>query len=653
MSVAVPLNLIEDIPDRDVVAEAVVKDRKRRKKWAPTSVDLAAAITNITITDTIIGSSTIEITIQDPDFKLMDSGFFDANKDGRLDAIDLNYPDGSRFWWRLTQCNPSASESVTLVFMERAAVHLMAHKGPEKTSRAKVTRAQFLKTLTDKVGKSKAKGVPRIEFHSKELKTKQEVEGGPKTTKKSDKERKDAKDPGINSDEDLKIQGATASKAQLRQAERALDVASTLDAPERAVMAMLVAGIGESGFKAIMNQSGSDYGGVFQGNVAGGVFEIDDTEGMARCFLKGGKGFQGGGAIALAAAHSDWGPGLIAVTVEGSRANFPSDAAAEGHYQKHVKEAEALLEAYGGGGFGGTTYNKQFNFTVGTPENPRETYWAAIQRLADEVKWPFFLDGQHAYFDSEMTLIRQKPAAIVHRDDPAVVDWNGTWDGRMIATEMTLDLIMEPFQFRAGEVLKLEGFGPYSSGSTATVGGKKSPLPGRWLIAEIERDRFRLHSTLTLKQPVEEELEPAPEQGTRDDTSGGSGTGGELQEICKKFTGPYDWGGHHDASYKTAPFSSGFDCSSSTAKALYEAGYYDEAIANVSGWFASSWGEAGEGSEFTVYANAGHVFIQGDNWRFDTGGPGGGNGPRYHGTTRPTAGFTARRPSGNPGKDKG
>ena len=32
--------------------------------------------------------------------------------------------------------------------------------------------------------------------------------------------------------------------------------------------------------------------------------------------------------------------------------------------------------------------------------------------------------------------------------------------------------------------------------------------------------------------------------------------------------------------------------------------------------------------------------------RFDTGGPGGGNGPRWSTTMRETAGFVARHPSG-------
>lgn len=673
----VALNLLETGPDLDIIARQITAAKRKLKKGVPSKVDLANALVSLSITDTIKGSSTLTLTMKDDDWSLMDSGFFDNDENGRLDAIDINYPNRSRFWWRITQVSPSANQMIEIVLMERQAISLMAHRGPVKASRAKKTRAEFLKSLADKVkayggiqfksvdlhvrqtidapsttgpgaasgnvlsegdslavgtegklttsggkvstraavGRTSSQGVADLEdaslpatlvvqlgtndtdvstFRSNVKKVlgmggvkrvfwvnisrptlggtsdtdlnnvledeakssgkldiidwegavssgKAAMSGdnihptaagyeyraklinaalkGPssssttadssKTSNKSSDDKDADKDQGINTSETLKISGHKASAEQLAQVERALNVAKDLNAPDLAVVAMVCAGIGESGFTTVINSLG--YGGVFQGqvNVGGHYFEADDTEEEAHYFLKGGKGYGAGGAIALANAHPDMDPGEIATKVEvsGQPGNF---------YGKFKDEALKLIEAYGGAGFseggGGTTYTKQYNFAVGSSENPRETYWDAMNRLADEVKWALFFDGNRLYYDPETTLIKQKPAAVIKRDDDEVVDWSYTWDARHIATEMTLDLICDPFQYRAGQVFKLENFGPASTGSTASP-----KLPGRWLISEIERDRSALSSSFTLKQPDKPGPEPASEVGSRDD----------------------------------------------------------------------------------------------------------------------------------------
>jgi hypothetical protein len=500
-------------PDLSIVARQVVDAKRRLKKTTPSAVDLADALTELAIEDTIKGSSTLTLTVADPDYELRDSGFFDADRDGKLDRIDVNYPHESRFWWRLTQVGPSAN-TVEMVFMERAAVHLMGHFGPVKASRAKKTRAEFLKSLCDKV-----KGGGGITFHSRELHKSQPIEG---TKVKKDEQRKADKGPGINPDAKILIKGVEADRKQKRRIEISLDEATGLNAPELAVKAMLCAGIGESDFTNVVNSLG--YGGVYQGQVAkpGGenwfapMSDDERTKSEAHYFLVGGRGYNGGGAIALANAHSDWSPGKIATTVEGSgQPGSFYERDARGH--NYIHEAQAMIDAYGGVSFGGTVYRKQFNFEVGSADEPHESFWDACNRLAEDVRWPFFLDGNDAYFDSEMTLVRQKPALVIRRGDPAVLrDPEGTWDARHIATEVTLDLACAPLEFRAGEVVQLEDYGPFSTGSTAK-------LPGRWLIETIERKRSELFSTFTLKQPEKPKLEPAAEQAERSDPADSGG----------------------------------------------------------------------------------------------------------------------------------
>ena len=466
----------------DALAQQIVNARRKASKSVPAVVDLAAAITDVVTFDTIQGSSTITLSLTDEDWVLLDSGFFDADGDGRLDVIEVNYPDGSDLWWRMTQANPDDNTGVPtiqMIFMERSAAYLLEHRGPVKTSRGKKTRAEFLKMLCDTV---KAGG--GIEFISQELHQKQPFAPDKPISAKA---RKKAKAVGIQAgDPSVTVKGAPATAAQVKLLERLLDVATALSAPPLAQEAIICAAIGES---TVSLESNGHYWGVLQGAV--GTFAQGDVEGMAKCFLLGGKGFNGGGAIALAAKNMD--PGTIATTVEGSGqpGNF---------YGQYLPEADKIITAYGlnGGGSGiasaALMYRPQYNFEVGGVSNPRETYWDAMNRLATEVNWPMFVDGPRVYFDPETTLIRQKPAAVITRGDAAVITFSSTWDVRNIATAFTLTVVCDPFEFRAGETLLLVGFGPCSTGSTVK-------LPGRWLISEIDRNETDVFSVLKLKQP--------------------------------------------------------------------------------------------------------------------------------------------------------
>jgi hypothetical protein len=131
------------------------------------------------------------------------------------------------------------------------------------------------------------------------------------------------------------------------------------------------------------------------------------------------------------------------------------------------------------------------------------------------------------YYDDEMTLIQQMPALVLERNDPFVTRFSCDWDSRHIATECEVDVVIDPFEVRAGQVVKLgDGFGPAASGSTA----KPDPLPGRWLIEEIDRQRFELVSTLKLKQPTKPKPEPAPETTSGGGSGGGSQLSGPIRD---------------------------------------------------------------------------------------------------------------------------
>ncbi len=100
---------------------------------------------------------------------------------------------------------------------------------------------------------------------------------------------------------------------------------------------------------------------------------------------------------------------------------------------------------------------------------------------------------------------------------------------------------------------------------------------------------------------------------------------------------PYKWGGGHGRF-----LDNGYDCSGSVSFALYAAGL-------IGGPEVASglmhWGKPGKGKWITVYANAGHTYMEVAGIRFDTSGAK-VTGSRWQNDLRTNAGFVARHPAG-------
>ncbi len=101
---------------------------------------------------------------------------------------------------------------------------------------------------------------------------------------------------------------------------------------------------------------------------------------------------------------------------------------------------------------------------------------------------------------------------------------------------------------------------------------------------------------------------------------------------------PYIWGGGH-ASF----IADGYDCSGSVSYALAAGGLLSEPL--VSGDLAK-WGDPGPGRWITIYANAGHTFMNVDGFWFDTAGRSGPYASRWLVSTPPLAGYAVRHPPG-------
>ena len=100
---------------------------------------------------------------------------------------------------------------------------------------------------------------------------------------------------------------------------------------------------------------------------------------------------------------------------------------------------------------------------------------------------------------------------------------------------------------------------------------------------------------------------------------------------------PYIYGGGHGSFH-----ANGYDCSGSVSYALAAAGLVSSPM--VSGAF-EDWGDPGPGRWITIYANAGHVWMEVAGWRFDTVALAEG-GTRWSRGGGEFAGFVVRHPPG-------
>ena len=101
---------------------------------------------------------------------------------------------------------------------------------------------------------------------------------------------------------------------------------------------------------------------------------------------------------------------------------------------------------------------------------------------------------------------------------------------------------------------------------------------------------------------------------------------------------PYIWGGGHGSF-----IANGYDCSGSVSYALAAGGLLGAPL--VSGDLAN-WGEPGPGRWITIYANAGHTFMDVDGMWFDTAGRSGPYASRWLVSQPSLAGYAVRHPAG-------
>jgi cell wall-associated NlpC family hydrolase len=186
----------------------------------------------------------------------------------------------------------------------------------------------------------------------------------------------------------------------------------------------------------------------------------------------------------------------------------------------------------------------------------------------------------------------------------------------------------------------------HRSASSPSVAGEAAVAPGAASDAEIRKE-------LGEEQRAEAQARAA-QQRVLTPVAGGFSVGGNgtipipagIPEAVQRVIAggnaiadfPYIWGGGH-ASF----IANGYDCSGSVSYALAAGGLLSGPL--VSGDLAS-WGEPGPGRWITIYANAGHTFMDVDGMWFDTAGRSGPYASRWLVSTPPLEGYAVRHPPG-------
>lgn len=600
------------------------------------------------IESTVEGASTLTLNVQEQDRelrKMIARGLFTvpvikgkrrtparpilpAFREGtKMKALGLD--------WELVHFD-KVGDGWTFVFEDARVAGLRRLDKPRKVARDKVTRAQFIKSITAQELKR-----PKIQFVCPELKKEQPIANSRDRKKETD--RQDERERGINPRQNLKIRGADATPAQLRMAERHLDTVAAFKGPEAVALATCMIGINETGF---VNKPFSSDGlsrGVMQllNSIAArkGIDNMD-PERVVRFWLEEGAA-SNPGALGYYRANPGATPAKIAQVVWGGT-GFPLST-----WTQWADEARALVDAYGGSeGSFTRVREKKYEFSRGRPGGPAgEDSWEAGLRMAEEVGWRLFMVRDKLYYISEEDLISSKVRAVLREGERGVETIDYNVDAGHAIDQATVTARSRLWLVPPGAVVQVAEQGPAS---------------GRWLVSTVRRGIFDTSTTIELRRNralLPEKAEPAPETVQRTIRGKLGREEGESGGIYDKFYDelvrisglnlPYTWGGGHNSAFAPSA-GGGYDCSGYISAGAHAAGILDSPL--TSGLFMS-WGEPGVGKHFTIWCNEGHVFAElyGRDWqRADTSAQGsGGNGPHVRSNHRDHGGFTPRHWPGN------
>lgn len=514
------------------------------QKYGLAEAELAEAIQEVELETQILGASFIKVHIDDPEFTIQTSGLIKVDEDGLLNELQVEFPEGSEYFWQLCAVEGSteiAQANLVLTFEDLVVAKLRQQWGHVTAPPGLNTRAQFVKRLVAEANLKEHLN-PAIKFVSpgqNRIEPVAEAKPAKTPAAKATQEAKEAKTRGIHAAGEFKIKGSTPSPIQRALANEVLGIADEQNAGQLATEALIEACIDENDFTNNPGGGGGSTGLLQPIPSTATALGIDplDVKACVTAFLL--KGFSGnGGAISYARAHPNAPAYEIAQAVQGSGAGAASNGAA--NYGLWHTEAQEIIQAYGGVRLGGTPSSNESDvgqLSRGTPQNPDEDSWDCIQRLAQEVAWNAFTDGRNTLFYMDgPDFMAQKPVLYVDvannhivKEDPqghAVSEYGAlirpltyTYDNTAFLyrtthkvkgkvqrksriakpqtpSEVRMVMLCGITEYRAGQVVVFRNCGPISENG------------GRWTISDATRLCLKYPYTQFLLTPP---VEPLPE----------------------------------------------------------------------------------------------------------------------------------------------
>lgn len=587
------------------------------------------------------GSNAFELTVHDPRSNFV-AAYLTETSAGDDDVIVLQPIDlkvGENYY-RLSRVDANGDQ-ITMTFEAREVVYLRSHDDKLVASRASVTRAQFIRRMVDEIAKPRRSVARPIAFWAPEVSVKQPVaKPTAEQTKQLAQDALSSPDTPIAEKARLlsgvTVKGKRATTEQKRNLLTALQIADDMKASTKVKIALIAALVTESTALNLPDGDGTSRGilQVTAATARNAGLDARDVSAVIKAFLN--RGFYGnGGAIKVAKAHTAYKPHQIAQAVQGS-----GDATG-GNYREWVDEATKTVKRISGDDAGGegSYYYKQYQFLREQGENS----WAAMNRLAEEVAKRVFVQDGIVIYASDLALIKLPARARLAVGDPTIQSYSYQLDGRKPVTEATLQVLSGEWRIPHGQPIVLEDSGP---------------LDGKWLVWSVRKPISGVQHEVVLRKPQSPKAEPRSELAqTQGSGSSSGGIGGldadsnivkayhAAEKIDRKHYKYVLGGGHAKAGTPTG----GYDCSGAVAAVLVAAGWYSKGntVPRSDALPSTAGAVQGKGKYMTIWANAGHVFLEfnlpgkgrqmwGTSRSNTNGGPG-------FTDVRSTTGFTAYR----------
>jgi hypothetical protein len=457
------------------------------------NLDVASSIVDGYIERTVEGASTLQIVLNDPRLAILKSGLLN-NDAGKMRSIDVEL-DG--LWFSLSDINKSGND-VTMTFEDQIVAELRKHDSFRKASRAKMTRAQFIRMLLREV-----KRVP-IRMYSPEIGVKQKIQ--PLTKADAERIRQTQRGPGFGAHYHIKIGDTTLGEQQKKDIQAALDEADAERLSKKGNIIMLMVILQES-----MGKRGATNG------LHVGLFQQDSQPGSTWRQLGGASRDPAKDAKAFIHQLKPF----LKSQPDGKYADLAEAVQHSGQGKEYAKwkdDAERIYKAYGGAPTSVTRY-KHYEYTRGI-NGQKENTWDCAKRLGKEVEWRVFVVSGTFYYVSETYLFRSKPRALlIPGDGHGTDEINFDWKSGKVIKECTVTARAARWAIPPGTIVEVdESYGP---------------VAGKWLVSTINRPLFSRIASVTLRKPVHAKLEPAAGIVTRS-VSGDTGndvsfTGGRLR----------------------------------------------------------------------------------------------------------------------------